>query len=163
METPRSTPPNILFVCLGNICRSPTAEAIFRQRAAIAGLECYIDSAGTGGWHAGDPPDPRAIEYGTNRGYDFTGQSARKAVKTDFSQFDYILAMDAQNLSDLRILCPPGYSGHLSRFLDFAPQSSVKDVPDPYYGGADGFKTVIDLIEAASDGLIRHLQTSHSA
>lgn len=158
-----SPPPSILFVCLGNICRSPTAEAVFRRRAERAGLDCIIDSAGTGAWHAGEPPDPRSIDYGTQRGYDFSGQSARKAVKSDFSRFDYILAMDASNLSDLRGICPPGYSGHLSRFLDFAPSVSRKDVPDPYYGGPDGFKAVVDLIEAASDGLIHHLNNHHAA
>lgn len=151
-------PPAILFVCLGNICRSPTAEAVFRSRAARAGLECMIDSAGTGAWHTGEPPDPRSIEYGTRRGYDFTGQTARQAVKADFSRFDYILAMDGRNLSELRNLCPAGYSGHLSRFLDFAPQSASKDVADPYYGGPQGFEQVINDIEAASDGLIAHLQ-----
>lgn len=149
---------SILFICLGNICRSPTAEAVFRQRATQAGLDVIIDSAGTGGWHAGEQPDPRAIEHGALKGYDLTGQSARKVTRTDFSTFDYILAMDAQNLAHLRDMCPAGYSGHLSRFLDFAPHSEDKNVPDPYYGGADGFNQVIALIEAASDGLITHLR-----
>ncbi|MEP6342927.1 MAG: low molecular weight protein-tyrosine-phosphatase [Maricaulaceae bacterium] len=152
-----SRTPSILFVCLGNICRSPTAEAVFRQRAQQSGLEVIIDSAGTGGWHAGEPPDPRAIEHGALKGYDLTDQSARKVTHTDFSSFDYVLAMDAQNLSHLRDMCPAGYSGHLSRFLDFAPHTADKNVPDPYYGGEDGFSQVIRLIEAASDGLITHL------
>jgi len=156
-------PPAILFVCLGNICRSPTAEAVFRRRAGLAGLDCIIDSAGTGAWHAGDPPDPRSIDYGTRRGYDFTGQTARQAVSSDFSRFDYILAMDGRNLSDLRGICPAGYSGHLSRFLDFAPDIAAKDVADPYYGGPQGFEQVIDQIEAACDGLISHLQNREAA
>ncbi len=154
-------PPAILFVCLGNICRSPTAEAVFRRYSQQAGLSCIIDSAGTGAWHIGEPPDIRSVDYGTQRGYDFSGQAARKVIKSDFSRFDYILAMDSRNLSDLRDLCPPGYSGHLSRFLDFAPKAAAQDVPDPYYGGADGFQTVIGLIEMASSGLIHHLQRSH--
>ena len=156
-KPPTILPPTILFVCLGNICRSPTAEAVFRQRTARSGLEVIIDSAGTGGWHAGERPDPRAIEHGALKGYDLTDQSARKVTRTDFSSFDFILAMDAQNLSHLRDMCPSGYSGHLSRFLDFAPNIADKNVPDPYYGGADGFNQVIALIEAASDGLIAHL------
>ena len=149
--------PSILFVCLGNICRSPTAEAVFRQRTTQSGLEVIIDSAGTGGWHTGERPDPRAIEHGALKGYDLTDQSARQVTRTDFSTFDYVLAMDAQNLSHLRDICPAGYSGHLSRFLDFNPNVADKNVPDPYYGGADGFNHVINLIEAASDGLIQHL------
>ena len=146
----------ILFVCLGNICRSPTAEAVMRARAA--GLGLHIESAGTGGWHAGERPDPRAIEHGERQGYDFSGQTAQQVQKNDFSRFDYVLAMDSQNLSALRDLCPSGYSGHLSRFLDFAPNAALKDVPDPYYGGRDGFQTVIALIEAASQGLCKHLK-----
>ena len=158
LETLMMPTPTILFVCLGNICRSPTAEAVFRQRAAQAGLDVIIESAGTGAWHAGEPPDPRAIEHGERRGYDFTGQTARKVSSADFSQFEYVLAMDQSNLVDLRRICPPGYSGHLSRFLHFASNPNVKNVPDPYYGGTDGFEQVIDLIEQASDGLIKHLK-----
>jgi len=155
--------PKVLFVCLGNICRSPTAEAVFKQRGQEAGLDIIIDSAGTGAWHAGEPPDPRAIEHGKRRGYDFSGQTARKVTSADFSQFDYVLAMDKTNLIELRRICPAGYSGHLSRFLEFAPNTSIKNVPDPYYGGKDGFETVIDLIERASDGLIKHLKEMQSA
>ena len=153
-----TTPPAILFVCLGNICRSPTAEAVFRRKAQLEGLDVIIESAGTGAWHAGEPPDPRAIEHGERRGYDFSGQSARKVTATDFSRFDYVLAMDQSNLMDLRRVCPAGYSGQLSPFLKFAPHTESKNVPDPYYGGEDGFTQVIDLIEQASDGLIQHLK-----
>ena len=159
VSTPIPSTPKILFVCLGNICRSPTAEAVFKQRALQAGLKVMIESAGTSGWHIGEPPDPRAVEHGEKQGYDFTGMTGQKVSKNDFSRFEYILAMDSENLSNLRSICPNGYSGHLSRFLDFAPNLDDKNVPDPYYGGTDGFEQVIDLIERASDGLIAHLKS----
>jgi len=148
---------SVLFVCLGNICRSPTAEAVFRKRAAEAGLDIKIDSAGTGAWHAGETPDARAMEAGERRGYSFAGQAARKVSPSDFAEFDYILAMDDENLQHLQSLRPATYSGTLTLFLDFAPRISSSEVPDPYYGGTDGFENVIDLIEAASDGLIKTL------
>lgn len=156
--------PSILFVCLGNICRSPTAEAVFRAKAAAAGLDAVIDSAGTGGWHIGEPPDPRAREAGEAAGYSFDGQSGRQVTRTDFAQYDYILAMDRSNLIDLEAMKPPGYSGHLGLFLDFASTfegvgESQRDVPDPYYGGRDGFKTVVALIENASEGLIAKIKS----
>jgi protein-tyrosine phosphatase len=163
MDKSSAYEPAVLFVCLGNICRSPTAEAVFRRKASESGLNSVIDSAGTGAWHAGERPDARALEHGMKRGYNFHDQTARQAVKADFSRFDYILAMDARNLTALQDLCPPGYSGHLSRFLDFAPHSAVKDVPDPYYGGGAGFETVINLIEDASVGLIRHLKAASNS
>ncbi len=149
---------NVLFVCLGNICRSPTAEAVFRKYARQFGLKVKIDSAGTGGWHQGETPDPRAIEAGQEKGYSFTGQTSRKIEKNDFVLFDYILAMDHNNLKSLRSTCPAQYSDKLHLFLDFAPQLSQDEVPDPYYGGRDGFQTVIALIEAASQGLCKHLK-----
>ena len=149
----------ILFVCLGNICRSPTAEAVFRARAARAGLDIEIDSAGTGAWHTGEPPDSRAIETGQARGYDFTGQSARAVESLDFARFTHILAMDQSNLADLEAKKPEGYSGHLGLFTDFGPpRDKCRDVPDPYYGGSKGFETVVDMIERASDGLIAALK-----
>ena len=148
---------SVLFVCLGNICRSPTAEAVFRQKAKAAGLDLTIDSAGTGGWHVGAAPDPRAIEAGEAAGYSFAGQAARKAETSDFAQFDYILAMDEENLHHLRAMAPQTYSGHLGLFLDFAEGHNTREVPDPYYGGEDGFKTVVRLIEDASAGLIKQL------
>lgn len=151
--------PKVLFVCLGNICRSPTAEAVFRTRAQQAGLDIEIESAGTGAWHAGENPDPRTIEAGEMRGYSFAGQSARAVDITDFATFDYILAMDSQNLAHLEDISPAGFSGHLGLFLSFDQNQSMTDVPDPYYGGADGFETVLNLIEAASDGLITELKT----
>lgn len=135
---------SVLFVCLGNICRSPTAEAVFRARSA--GADILIDSAGTGAWHAGEAPDPRSRAEGERRGYSFAGQAARKVRVQDFYEFDLILAMDASNLSDLREIQPADGTAQLSLFL---PDGS--DVPDPYYGGPHGFKNVVDLIEGASD------------
>lgn len=135
---------SVLFVCLGNICRSPTAEAVFRARARETPIT--IDSAGTGAWHAGEGPDPRSRAEGESRGYSFDGQAARKVTVQDFHDFDYILAMDASNLSDLKSIRPKNATTHLSLFL---PDGS--DVPDPYYGGPDGFAHVVDLIENASD------------
>lgn len=151
------TIPKVLFVCLGNICRSPTAEAVFKARAKAAGLEVHIDSAGTSGWHVNEKPDPRSIEAGQARGYSFTGQSSRKVIRADFGNFDYILAMDADNLSELSGLCPDNHKNKLALFLDYAPKGSTREVPDPYYGGEDGFDIVLDLIERASDGLIKDI------
>lgn len=135
--------PSVLFVCLGNICRSPTAEAVFRAKSK--GLDIHIDSAGTGAWHIGNPPDPRSRAEGERRGYSFAGQAARKVDVRDFTTFDYILAMDAANLRDLSAIAPPDMTARLSLFLP-----DGRDVPDPYYGGPDGFKQVVDLIEDAS-------------
>jgi len=135
---------SVLFVCLGNICRSPTAEAVFRARAGEAGI--VIDSAGTGAWHAGNPPDPRSRAEGERRGYSFAGQAARKVRVEDFREFDFILAMDASNLADLKAIRPDDSTALLSLFLP-----DGVDVPDPYYGGPDGFSNVVDLIENAAD------------
>jgi protein-tyrosine phosphatase len=148
-------PPRILFVCLGNICRSPAAEGVFRARAATAGLDCEIDSAGTGAWHAGKPPDPRMIHAAAARGIDISGQRARQVDTGDFYVYDMILAMDASNLADLREMAPADAEATVGAFLDFAEGG---DVPDPYYGGADGFGHVLDLIERAADGLVARLK-----
>ena len=144
---------SILFVCLGNICRSPTAEAVFRARSDNAGI--IIDSAGTGAWHVGNGPDPRSRAEGERRGYSFAGQAARKVRVQDFHDFDIILAMDASNLSDLKSIRPNDGAAELSLFL---PDGS--DVPDPYYGGPDGFSRVVDLIENASDYWLSRLKAS---
>ena len=151
--------PRILFICLGNICRSPTAEAVFKVRARRAGLDVEVDSAGTSGWHVGETPDPRSIEAGEARGYSFAGQNSRAVSKNDFVLFDKIIAMDRQNLEALTEICPERYTDKLEMFLNYAPDTGVTNVPDPYYGSGDGFKTVLDLIETASDGLIQSLQT----
>jgi protein-tyrosine phosphatase len=149
----------ILFVCMGNICRSPTAEVVFRTRAERAGVadRVTVASAGTGDWHVGMPPDPRAIAHAAKRGYDLAGLRARQVVEEDFERFDWILAMDQVNLRDLRALRPPSFAGRLGLFLDFVPHLGLRDVPDPYYGAALHFERVLDLVERASDGLITQL------
>ena len=154
---------SVLFVCLGNICRSPTAQAVFSRMAVEAGLtDIDIDSAGTGAWHTGEPPDIRSREAGMARGYDFTGQSARAVESLDFARFDYILAMDRKNLRALEDMTPKNWRGHLGLFLDFAGEENA-DVPDPYYGGPDGFENVLDLIERASGGLIAHIKAQETS
>ncbi|MES2264909.1 MAG: low molecular weight protein-tyrosine-phosphatase [Pseudomonadota bacterium] len=144
----------ILFVCMGNICRSPTAEGVFRQRATAAGLALDIDSAGTHGYHVGSPPDARSAEHAAARGYDLSAQRARLVAADDFEKFDHILAMDRDNLALLEQACPPQHRHKLGLFMRYASQSGSDVVPDPYYGGAKGFDRVLDFIEDASDGLI---------
>ena len=150
--------PKVLFICLGNICRSPTAEAVFKARAAAAGLKVHAESAGTSGWHIGEAPDPRSIEAGEARGYSFAGQASRKVIRADFGNFDHILAMDHNNVTALKEICPDSYHSRIGLFLDYVPKGSVREVPDPYYGGDTGFSHVLDLIEQASDGLIAALK-----
>ncbi|MDC0880517.1 low molecular weight phosphotyrosine protein phosphatase [Hellea sp.] len=150
---------SFLFVCLGNICRSPTAEAVFRLKAEEAGLHVKVSSAGTGSWHEGEPPDSRSIKAGMRRGYDFQGQVSRKITKKDFLEYDYILAMDKNNLQDLIKICPDHLIPKISLFMDFSIGTGVDEVPDPYYGGKDGFNEVLDLIELASKGLILSLNS----
>jgi len=151
---------HVLFVCLGNICRSPTAEGVFRTTVTRAGLaeRIRVDSAGTGDWHVGRPPDSRAIAAARDRGYDLTDLRARQVRRGDFAQFDWILAMDRSNLTALKALRPPAYGGHLGLFLELAPELGVAEVPDPYYGGAPDFVRMLDLIERASEALILQLQ-----
>ena len=155
---------SVLFVCLGNICRSPTAEGVFRTMCIQAGKDdaIYIDSAGTAGWHTGRSPDSRSAAAGKERGYDLSLLKARQVSVEDFARFDYILAMDSNNLADLKALCPNTYDGTLSLFLTFAKQRSVGDVPDPYYGDTDGFNLVLDLVEDASRGLLADIQKRYS-
>jgi protein-tyrosine phosphatase len=152
-------PQRVLFVCRGNICRSPTAEAVLRARAARAGVghRLRVASAGTGDWHVGEPPDRRAIAVAQRRGYDLTPLRARQVTRQDFQRFDWILAMDQSNLRDLSAMQPAGSQAHLGRFLDLAPHLEERDVPDPYFGGGTHFERVLDLIEHASDALLARL------
>jgi protein-tyrosine phosphatase len=150
----------ILFVCLGNICRSPTAEAVFRDAAAKAGLTSVESaSAGMGDWHVGSPPDSRAIRHAAKRGYDLRPLRARQFEAADFARFDHIYAMDEAVLEDLEAMKPAGYRGRLGLFLDVAPQVGVREVPDPYQMGPEGFERVLDLVEAASAALVTSLSS----
>ncbi|UJQ93603.1 low molecular weight protein-tyrosine-phosphatase [Mariluticola halotolerans] len=152
----------ILFVCLGNICRSPTAEAVFRTRARQAGLGgIEVDSAGTGDWHIGAPPDPRAIMAAKARQYDLSDLRGRQVTVADFYAFSHIMAMDRQNLTALQALAPADSKAQLQLFLDYAGTNGA-EVPDPYFGGTGGFDHVLDLIETASDGLITALRQPNS-
>ncbi|SEL06540.1 protein tyrosine phosphatase [Colwellia chukchiensis] len=149
---------SILFVCMGNICRSPTAEAVFRTQAKA--LPLTIDSAGTLGSHAREKPDHRAQKAGLARGYNFDKIKARKVTVQDFEKFDLILAMDQQNIKDLLKVAPQEFQYKIQLFLDYADNFQESEVPDPYYGGAKGFQLVLDLIEDASAGLIKRLTTT---
>ena len=149
---------SILFICMGNICRSPSAEAVFRHKAKAHGMSLKIDSAGTVGAHAKEKPDHRAQKMGAERGYSFNGIKARKVTAQDFEDFDLILAMDNANLDDLKKIAPEPLQGKAMLFLDFAQNHEETEVPDPYYGGANGFRYVLDLIEDASDGLLAQMR-----
>jgi protein-tyrosine phosphatase len=149
---------SVLFVCMGNICRSPTAEGVFRHRSAAAGLDLHIDSAGTHAYHIGEAPDARSSRHAAQRGYDLSAQRARKVTAADFERFDHVLAMDQDNLEILLRACPPQYQHKVGLFMRYATHSASDVVPDPYYGGAQGFDLVLDYIEDASDGLIAALR-----
>ncbi len=150
----------ILFVCLGNICRSPTAEVVFRVVASreAPDIVLEIDSAGTAGYHVGELPDRRTRQAAARRGYDLSALRARVVEPRDFEYFDLILAMDQENLRALERRSPPHTRERLRLFLEFAPEAGISEVPDPYYGGPNGFEDVLDLVEAASRGLIQHLR-----
>lgn len=151
---------NVLFVCLGNICRSPTAEGVFRDLVRREGLDAAIktDSARTSDWHIGEPPDPRAQEAAKRRGVDLSDLRCRQTRAEDFEEFDYVLAMDRRNHAALSVLAPKGQGDRLHMFLSFAPQLGLTEVPDPYYGAGDGFDRVLDMIETASLGLLDHIR-----
>jgi protein-tyrosine phosphatase len=146
----------VLMVCLGNICRSPTAEAMLRRKIHEAGLDdrIEVDSAGTAGYHVGSPPDRRAIAHGERRGLKMKALRGRQVSAGDFQRFDFILAMDEDNLADLEEIRPPGSRAHLALLMSYAPGARSRVVPDPYYGSADGFEAVLDLVEEAAQGFL---------
>lgn len=149
---------SILFICLGNICRSPTAEGVTRALAQKMGISLEIDSAGTGSWHVGEPPCDRATRHAARRGYALGG-AARQVRTEDFTRFDLILAMDRQNLADLRALAPASARDRVQLFRDYDPEvGGPADVPDPYYGGEDGFELVLDIVERAAAGLLERVR-----
>jgi protein-tyrosine phosphatase len=148
----------VLFVCMGNICRSPTAEAVLREFARReAGLTIEVDSAGTHGYHRGDPPDERAIVAARRRGFDLSELRARVVEAEDFERFDLVLAMDVPVFDHLHSIAPRQHAARVKLFLEFAPALGRRDVPDPYYGGAAGFEEVLDLVEEGARGLLAAL------
>jgi len=150
-QGPRAAPARVLFVCTGNICRSPTAEGVLRHLARRAGVELHVESAGIGDWHVGHPPDERAQHHARGRGYDLSAQRARQVTPRDFGAFDLIVEMDRGHLSALQAQCP---GEHRAKLRLLVPG---RDVPDPYYGGAEGFERVLDMVEDACAGLLREL------
>ncbi|WP_339668180.1 low molecular weight protein-tyrosine-phosphatase [Dasania marina] len=154
----------VLLVCLGNICRSPSAEGVLRQQIKERGLEqrISVDSAGTAAWHIGKSPDQRSIAAAQQRGIDISDLRARAVSPADFNDYDYILAMDLENLSNLKTMAPAECRAELSLFLAFDAQSSHSEVPDPYYGGEQGFNLVLDLVTDASEAFIKHVLKQHT-
>lgn len=155
--------PSVLFVCLGNICRSPLAEATFRQQAQRAGLAVTVDSAGTGNWHVGNPPDPRAREQALREGVDISAYGARQVSRADFTRFTHIFALDAGNLADLRKLRPADASAHLGLLLDVVPGWEGQSVADPYYGGPEDFAQSWNEVTEAAKALVARLQADQRA
>jgi protein-tyrosine phosphatase len=154
-------PIRVLFICTGNICRSPSAEGVFRQKVADAGLADRVktDSAGTHDYHVGDAPDPRAQKVAAKRGYDLSKLCGRQVIRRDFTEFDHVLAMDQINMKELGRLCPREHAHKVRLFMEFAYGSAVREVPDPYYGSADDFERVLDMLESAAEGLLDHVRT----
>ncbi len=148
----------ILFVCLGNICRSPTAQAVFAVKLNQAGFDIEIDSAGTIAHHQGNPPDPRAIRHARSQGIDLSEQRARQVVDDDFWRFDRIFAMDHSNLDELKRRSPVGSTATIELVMNLVPDYGLDEVPDPYYGGDEGFERVLDMLEAAADRLVAQLK-----
>jgi len=150
----------VLFVCMGNICRSPTAEAVFKHYVGQAGLVERIasDSAGTHDYHVGHPPDARARQAAQDRGYDMSGLRARQVTTHDFAEFDYVLAMDEPNLHLLKAGCPPEHLHKVMYLMEYSDKPGRRTVPDPYYGGPQGFEQVLDMVEHAVQGLLRHIR-----
>lgn len=154
---------NVLFVCMGNICRSPTAEGVLSYLISEQGLDerIHVDSAGIVPHHAGEGPDPRARETALNRGIDLSSLRARQVCIEDFDEFQYILAMDWSNLRKLRLACPDDFRGRMQLFCDYVPHRKEREVPDPYYGGDEGFENVFDLVHEASASLLETLIQAH--
>lgn len=153
----------VLFVCMGNICRSPTAHGVFREQVKRAGLskQIEIDSAGTGPWHVGKAPDSRAKSVAKGRGIKLDDLKARQVCNNDYQYYDYILAMDKSNLSDLKAQAAENVHDKIHLFLDYHPDLSKEEVPDPYYGGQAGFEHVFDLVEAAGEKLLEEIRLRH--
>jgi protein-tyrosine phosphatase len=162
-KMPRNARVSVLFVCMGNICRSPTAQGVFRKLIREVGLEhvVEIDSAGTHAYHLGEPPDVRAQETARRRGIDLSDLRARRVEPDDLARFDYVLAMDQENYHSLSGICPVGCERKLTLFMDYAPQLRTREVPDPYYGGPNGFERVFDMLEAAAEGLLTDIRRRH--
>nr|WP_315489535.1 low molecular weight protein-tyrosine-phosphatase [uncultured Rhodoferax sp.] len=153
-------PYSILFVCMGNICRSPTAHGVFRHMVKEQGLDhvIHVDSAGTHNYHPGSPPDERSQEHAAKRGYQLADLRARQIAATDFDQHDLILVMDWDNLALVQDICPASAQKKVRRLAEFCLASDCTVIPDPYYGGADGFDQVLDLVEDAAEGLLRYVK-----
>jgi protein-tyrosine phosphatase len=149
----------VLMVCMGNICRSPTAEAVLRHKLRALGVahRIEVDSAGPHGWHAGAPPDARSQAHAARRGYDLSTLRARCLVAEDFDCHDHVLVMDEENLAHVTTVCPPARTDRVQRLMDYATRHAAREVPDPYSGGVDGFERVLDLLEDACDGLAEEL------
>lgn len=156
---------NVLFVCMGNICRSPTAHGVFQQLVKQNKFDefVFVDSAGTYDYHIGKRPDKRSAATAATRGYDLSDLRARQVKQSDFQDFDYILAMDNENYSDLIAQSHEEYKDKVNLFLEYAKKADINEVPDPYYGGPNGFETVLDLVEEASKGLLEHIKVAHLA
>jgi protein-tyrosine phosphatase len=154
----------VLFVCMGNICRSPLAQGVFEDLVRREGLEdeVFVDSAGTGSWHVGHPPDERAQRSARSRGLDLSTQRARRVTPDDCRDFDYVMTMDEENYRAVSALCREG-GADVRSFLDYAPDHPETEVPDPYYGGPDGFEHVLNLVEEASEGLLEEIKERHLA
>ena len=153
----------VLFVCMGNICRSPTAEGVFQHLVDQHNYQEYIeiDSAGTHAYHVGDAPDPRSQEAAARRGIKMNHLRGRKAVSNDIEEFDYILAMDRENYDNLLAICPPGLEEKITLFMSYAPDRPEDEVPDPYFGGGGGFDRVLDMIEDSALGLLEEIRKRH--
>lgn len=153
----------VLFVCMGNICRSPTAHGVFQKLVIDKGLvsEIFVDSAGTHAFHVSEAPDRRAQQTAAKRGVDLSTQSARRVTSEDFEEFDYVLAMDSDNYRHLEAICPEGKQQKLKLFMEYAPHLGELEVPDPYYGGINGFERVFDMVETAAHGLLKEIRRTH--